>query len=173
MISRSTLKRTGFKRRELPKPRVLALRVSPGQWRAGAASTPALCPAQPKHSYVRSKKLREAYRLIPCQHCGCADGTVCCAHSNWATHGKGAGIKADDSRGASLCAACHVPLLDQGAALTRAQRRALWWAAHIKSVRLLVEIGAWPKAIPVPDTSTFPWGEQDDDNKEINNPPRF
>ena len=111
----------------------------------------------PKREYIRSKALREAYRLIPCQHCGRDDGTVCCAHSNWGIHGKGKSIKADDSLGASLCAACHVPLLDQGSALGRAERQALWWAAHVKTVTLLLADGHWPAGVPVPDTSTFPW----------------
>lgn len=111
----------------------------------------------PKHDYVRSPKLREAYRLIPCQLCGRDDGTVCCAHSNWSIHGKGKAIKADDNRGASLCAACHVPLLDQGSALSRAERQALWWDAHVKTVTLLLSLGHWPAGIPVPDTRVFPW----------------
>lgn len=111
----------------------------------------------PKREYVRSKALREAYRLIPCQHCDRDDGTVCCAHANSQAFGKGAGIKADDNRGASLCAQCHVPLLDQGSKLTKAERRAMFWAAHVRSVRILVARGLWPVGVPVPDITSPPW----------------
>ena len=104
----------------------------------------------PKQEYVRSKALCEAYRLIPCQHCGVDDGTVCCAHSNLAEHSKGRSIKASDDRGASLCHACHSDL-DQGRDMTRDERAAMWWAAHIRSVALLVAEGYWPKGIAVPD----------------------
>lgn len=110
-----------------------------------------------KREYVRSPTLREAYRLIPCQHCGRQDGTVACAHSNWAIHGKGKAIKASDDRGASLCTACHVPLLDQGSKLTNEQKQAMWWSAHVKTVKALRKLGHWPKHIAVPDISTYPF----------------
>lgn len=106
--------------------------------------------AFPKTDYVRSERLREAYRLIPCQHCGAADGTVCCAHANWSRYGKGKGLKASDDRGASLCHGCHTEL-DQGHRLSRAERVEFWEHAHARSVRLLVELGHWPADIPVPD----------------------
>lgn len=153
----SALKRTGYRRATYaPLPRASLGPIQPGAWRAGVTASKAVGPIK-KRDYVRNKKLREAFRKIPCQNCGRDDGTVCCAHSNWSAHGKGAHIKADDSRGASLCAACHVPLLDQGAGLSRADRQRLWWDAHVKSVGLLVAMGAWPKAIPVPEVSIFPW----------------
>ena len=104
----------------------------------------------PKAEYVRSERLREAYRRIPCQHCGAMDGTVCCAHANWGQYGKGKGIKASDDRGASLCHACHTEL-DQGRRLSRAERVEFWERAHVRSARLLVELGHWPADIPVPD----------------------
>jgi hypothetical protein len=50
----------------------------------------------PKHNYIRSKKLLENARKIPCQHCLADDGTVVAAHTNWGG-GKGRGIKADDN----------------------------------------------------------------------------
>lgn len=111
----------------------------------------------PKHEYVRSKALREAYRLIPCQHCDRDDGTVCCAHANSQAFGKGFGIKADDNRGASLCAQCHVPLLDQGSKLTKEERRVIFWSAHVRSVRMLMARGLWPAGVPVPDITAPPW----------------
>jgi hypothetical protein len=58
-----------------------------------------------KFRYVRSKKLLEACREIPCQLCGAQDGTVVAAHSNQAKHGKGRGIKASDEFVAALLAA--------------------------------------------------------------------
>lgn len=111
----------------------------------------------PKHEYVRSEALREAYRLLPCQWegCGIEDDTVCCAHSNWSAHGKGGRIKASDDRGASLCARHHAAL-DQGGSLARVERQYGWWLAHVRSVNLLVLRGWWPKSVPAPKTSTYP-----------------
>jgi hypothetical protein len=107
-------------------------------------------PPAPKHEYIRSEALMRAYRLIPCQNCGADDGTVCGAHSNWAEHGKGRSIKADDNRCASLCHTCH-GMLDQGSILGRAERMALWWNAHIKTVGELQARSLWPERIPIPD----------------------
>jgi hypothetical protein len=104
-----------------------------------------------KHAYVRSKKLMEAYREIPCQHCGRDDGTVCGAHSNRLADGKGRGIKADDNRCASLCAVCHAAL-DQGSHLSRMQRETLHSDAHRKTVAELLKRGLWPLDVPIPDT---------------------
>jgi hypothetical protein len=102
-----------------------------------------------KFEYVRSKKLMEAYRLLPCQICGVDDGTVCGAHSNQAKHGKGRGIKASDIYCASLCQRCHM-MIDQGAHMTREERESAWNAAHEKTVGALVRIGLWPEGIAVP-----------------------
>lgn len=162
------MRRTPFKRARFPLPlpvdrdeQLLARAesiISNRSTRAAAvvASQPLTKQIQ-KREYVRSKELREAYRKIPCQHCGRDDGTVCCAHSNWGVHGKGGGIKADDSRGASLCSACHVPVLDQGSKLSKSERQEMWWTAHVRSVGLLVERGLWPDGVPVPDISAAPW----------------
>ncbi len=109
--------------------------------------------AQPKATYIRSKALREAYRLIPCQACGANDGTVVCAHANEGTYGKGLAIKACDTRGASLCFTCH-SRLDQGSDMTRDERRAFWLAAHLKTIPALVAAGHWPKDIQVPVFTT-------------------
>lgn len=104
----------------------------------------------PKRQYVRSKRLLVAYRLIPCQHCGAQDGTVVAAHG-WGA-GRGGAVKADDNKCASLCFACHSEL-DQGRLWSKSQRKAIWEAAHLRSVAKLVESGLWPKDIPVPT----PW----------------
>lgn len=110
------------------------------------------CAPVVKREYIRSEKLREAYRLIPCQGCHAEDGTVVCAHSNWSVHGKGERIKADDNRAASLCFRCHAKL-DQGSTMTEAERKEFWWSAHVKSINLLLEQGLWPDGVPVPDLS--------------------
>lgn len=108
----------------------------------------------PKTQYVRSQKLMKAYRLIPCQLCGCDDGTVCGAHSNQQRDGKGRGIKASDDRCASLCYRCHHNI-DQGSVLEKHQRAQLWEKAHQNTVNALLRAGLWPQEIPVPDTRRF------------------
>lgn len=102
-----------------------------------------------KFVYVRSKRLLEACRAIPCQHCQAQDGTVVAAHSNQSKHGKGRSIKASDQYVAALCCTCHVEL-DQGRALTREERTRMWDAAHAKTVDALVMLGLWPSNVPVP-----------------------
>lgn len=159
------LRRSGFSSPSSPaaresedRPTLTPMRVIDRGWAPAQDLSRHTAPAIEKRVYVRSKKLLQAFRLIPCQHCGRADGTVCAAHSNWSVHGKGERIKADDNRCASLCAACHVPILDQGAHLTRRQRQDMWWRAHVRSVRLLLELGHWPEGVPLPDISINPWG---------------
>ena len=104
----------------------------------------------PKRQYVRSKKLLSAYREIPCQNCGRDDGTVVAAHSNWAEHGKGRGIKASDDRCASLCSRCH-STLDQWFSMSGAEKKAMWLAAHEKTIATLVLMGLWPESVPLPN----------------------
>ena len=108
------------------------------------------CISYPKHQYVRSPALMKAYRKIPCQNCGKDDGTVCGAHSNWAAHGKGKSMKADDNRCAALCSVCHY-MLDQGSELGASERGALWFCAHVKTVALLRNTNQWPAGVPVPE----------------------
>jgi hypothetical protein len=103
----------------------------------------------PKFAYIRSPALLRACREIPCQHCGRADGTVVAAHSNQAAHGKGRGIKASDQFVAGLCAWCHAAL-DQGNVMSRTERLALWTAAHVKTVALLLRLNLWPAGVPIP-----------------------
>lgn len=75
----------------------------------------------------KNKKLLEVIREAPiCFSCGKHnDGTVVAAHSNQGVHGKGRSLKSDDCYVAALCYSCHSDL-DQGKALTREQRVALW-----------------------------------------------
>lgn len=110
---------------------------------------------KPKHEYMRSPALMRAYRTLRCQHCGSSD-RVFGAHSNWAIHGKGKSIKADDNRCASLCWACHT-LLDQGSWLTEQERKLMWWFAHVLTVESLTRDGSWPASVPVPDIEHNPF----------------
>ena len=54
---------------------------------------------------MRDAKRLAAVRKLPCVRCGHPDSQA--AHSNSAKHGKGRGIKADDSKTVSLCFKCH------------------------------------------------------------------
>jgi hypothetical protein len=111
-------------------------------------------PSFPKHEYVRSKALMEAYRAIPCQHCGRFDGTVCGAHSNTQRDGKGKGIKGDDNKAASLCWVCHIDL-DQGSRLSREERETMHENARRKTVAELLRRGLWPMGVAIPDIRVF------------------
>lgn len=159
MMRRTPMKRTPFKSKAPAiaqyerVPRAL-LKVDPSRFRLPTPITNVAAPVE-KTEYVRSKKLREAYRLIPCQACNADDGTVVCAHANEGGYGKGMGIKASDLFAASLCFRCH-GRLDQGSDMTRDERRAFWLAAHIKTIAALVAAGHWPKDIPIPSTNTAP-----------------
>jgi len=86
----------------------------------------------------RNKKLTDAARLLPCQHCGTSDGTVVAAHSNQLRDGKGRGLKAHDYRIASLCYKCHADL-DQGAKMSKQERVDMWEDAHRKTIGLFFE----------------------------------
>jgi hypothetical protein len=96
----------------------------------------------------RNRKLLNACRELPCQHCGIADGTVVAAHSNQLRDGKGRGLKAHDYRVASLCYACHMEL-DQGKNLSKQERIDLWEEAHRKTIGLLFERGFFEVTSPV------------------------
>jgi len=96
----------------------------------------------------RNRKLLDACRELPCQHCGISDGTVVAAHSNQLRDGKGRGLKAHDYRVASLCYACHMEL-DQGKNLSKQERIDLWEEAHRKTIGLLFERGFFEVTSPV------------------------
>jgi len=102
----------------------------------------------PKHNYIRSSELMRNAREIPCQHCGIDDGTVVGAHTNWGG-GKGRGIKADDNLVAALCLKCHYEI-DQGAHLSKDERKDMWQKAHERTINNLVESNQWPKDVPIP-----------------------
>lgn len=102
----------------------------------------------PKHKYVRSPALLKAAREIPCQHCGCDDGTVVAAHTNWGGH-KGRSVKADDNMIASLCHTCHFAI-DQGTRMSREEKMTMWQNAHTKTIEKLEQLGLYPKNVPKP-----------------------
>jgi hypothetical protein len=103
----------------------------------------------PKFNYFRSKKHLMNVADLPCQNCYIEDQTQA-AHSNWAEHGKGRGIKASDEFTAALCQTCHTEL-DSGARLNKEQRRDLWQMSYQKTVNRLIEKNLWPVDIPSPD----------------------
>lgn len=92
-----------------------------------------------KFNYYRSKSHLKNVASLACQHCG-AEGQTQAAHSNWAKHGKGRGIKASDEFTAALCYTCHAEL-DQGMCLTKEERQAMWDKAYEKTLLALAKQG--------------------------------
>ncbi len=88
----------------------------------------------------RNPALLKACRLLPCQRCGAQDGAVVAAHPNQLRDGKGRSIKASDARVAALCFKCHGEI-DQGAAMSRAQRIEAWEEAHRATLGTMIEQG--------------------------------
>jgi hypothetical protein len=66
--------------------------------------------------------------------------TVVAAHSNQLRDGKGKSIKAHDYRIAFLCNGCHFEI-DQGAKLSREERRERWESAHRLTIGWLFASG--------------------------------
>lgn len=92
-------------------------------------------------NYRNPKLLEKAHECPSCTSCGCFNaGNVVAAHSNQLRDGKGKGIKAHDYRIAFLCEHCHFAI-DQGATLSREERRELWEEAHRKTMAFLFEQG--------------------------------
>jgi hypothetical protein len=81
------------------------------------------------------------------------DNGIQAAHANWGA-GKGKGIKADDNCVAALCPKCHYEI-DQGAHLSKDERKQMWLKAYVATVETLSEQGKWPLDIPVPDTAQW------------------
>lgn len=82
----------------------------------------------------RNKKLLDLARGQSCVACGATDETIVSAHSNLPEHGKGMGLKADDSMVAWLCYRCHTEL-DQGRDMTRAEKRDFTLTAICRTYR--------------------------------------
>lgn len=102
-----------------------------------------------KHQYVRSQKLLKLVTNLACQNCGIDNG-VQAAHSNWSEWGgKGKSLKSSDEYVAALCLKCHYEI-DQGAHLSKDERKDMWQQAHERTVNELVHNNLWPKDVPIP-----------------------
>ena len=153
LLRRTPMRRAAPPARQLHARPHLVLIPRPADAPRGVmASAAGHARAVSKRGYVRSEALMRAYRLIPCQHCGRDDGTVCGAHPNRGDAGKGMGIKADDNLCASLCSFCHREL-DQGSAWTEEYRKAVHEAARLNTLIELLRRGLWPFGVPMPATS--------------------
>lgn len=87
----------------------------------------------------RSEKLRRVVASLPCMVCG-REGHTQASHSNQQRDGKGMGIKAHDYRIAAICDSCHREI-DQGAGMTKQERREAWDEAHRATIGALFENG--------------------------------
>jgi hypothetical protein len=112
MLQRKTpLKRTAFKRAEMPKkkPAAPALRVArTGRYTATAAA--AKMVAKPRAH--RNRRLLDLAERMPCllRVPGVCNGdpqTTVAAHSNFSIHGKAGARKADDEWSVWSCSSCH------------------------------------------------------------------
>lgn len=107
-----------------------------------------------KRQYVRSQKLLKLVAALSCQSCGMDNG-VQAAHSNWTEWGgKGKSLKASDEYTAALCLKCHYTI-DQGAHLSKDERKDMWLKAHIATVEALGD--RWPPEVPKPSIGTHIW----------------
>lgn len=88
----------------------------------------------------RNRQLLNLANGAPCMSCGAQDGTVVAAHANWSDFGKGMSHKASDAAVAFLCFRCHSEI-DQGAKLSKDERRSKWVEAAVKTWIWLVESG--------------------------------
>lgn len=84
----------------------------------------------------RSNRWLQAVAELPCVICF-REGATQAAHRN---EGKGMGIKTDDCLTAALCVECHADI-DQGAILTRQERRQRMDTAILMTVRALAQGG--------------------------------
>jgi len=82
---------------------------------------------------------------LDCQLCG-SGNCVQAAHTNWGG-GKGRSIKADDNLVAALCLKCHYEI-DQGAHLSKDERKEMWLKAHTATIKALGD--KWPTEVPIP-----------------------
>lgn len=80
-----------------------------------------------------------AIRKLPCCKCGTTVG-IQAAHSNFMQHGKGRGIKADDSYTIPLCHECHSSF-DQYREMTKAESKQ-WFMVQLGIVDQALN-GGW------------------------------
>ena len=84
---------------------------------------------------MHNPKRLAALRKLPCIRCGNPDSQA--AHSNSAKHGKGRGIKADDSFTVPLCHVCHSDF-DQYKLGNQAESEAMFDQWLVRVNRMLV-----------------------------------
>ena len=84
---------------------------------------------------MRSPGRLAEIRKLPCVRCGNPNSQA--AHSNSAKHGKGRGIKADDSFTVPLCHVCHSDF-DQYKLGNRAESEAMFEKWLVRVERMLV-----------------------------------
>ncbi len=90
----------------------------------------------PKDNAYRSDKWLRAVSTLHCMSCF-KEGETQAAHRN---EGKGMGIKTDDCLTAALCVKCHAEI-DQGAHMTKAERRDLMNVMILMTLRELCKRG--------------------------------
>jgi len=87
------------------------------------------------HTQFRNRKWLDMARGQSCVVCESMDDSVVAAHSNLLEHGKGKGIKADDSMVAWLCYRCHTEY-DQGMKMDKVEKRDFILTAIVKTYLL-------------------------------------
>jgi len=87
---------------------------------------------------MRDAKRLAAIRKLSCIRCGNPHSQA--AHSNSAKHGKGRGIKADDSKTVPLCFKCHAAF-DRFELGNRAESEAMFEKWLVRVNRMLVMEG--------------------------------
>lgn len=123
-------------------PRAVPLVITKKQ---AIASTPRVAPSgmfpdaahvsAPKPVTIRSLKLLEEVRVLPCQNCG-KPGPSEASHRNV---GKGMGLKTDDLC-AALCHDCHAMIDQKLGGIERDQADHLWLISFYKTVKALVKV---------------------------------
>ena len=144
------MRRTGFARKPHPKapraplapiPRDLAERISTG---------PARLSVMPKHPTEQSEPYRRLVAALPCDLC-LVPNLSQCAHPNT---GKAGGKKLIDDRlcfplcaDTPLRAGCH-GRFDQGALMSKAERRQYEPEAGKRARDTINRLGLWPARLP-------------------------
>jgi len=101
--------------------------------------------ALPKSQPARHEGYRRLVALLPCHLCG-IEGYSQAAHANY---GKGLALKSDDRETFAMCgprplnAGCHA-LLDQGAIMSKPERRAFEIRAAEATRERIRSMGLWP-----------------------------
>ena len=91
---------------------------------------------------LKSKRITDDARDMPCQSCGVNDGTVINAHCNDMEF-RGMGMKCDDALSAWCCGTCHSLIDGQSGNLTLDEKRQMWDRAFKRTVRMRFRLGLW------------------------------